>query len=286
MESWTNLPESIRVHLNSLIESSGMSSSPEIRERISGIWLEKKRLFEEQIKCLEMNEVDTFPLSDLRGILVLTYSGSLISLGTLRDEGRWLEYASIKLRTDVPEIIRTEVIQLSNDLHIDKSAEFSGGPIKQSSAVYKIAVCGPELSVGEQEKRIREATIFLTNGFIRINKTLALTTGETPDHFNMKTMISYVAKRNDIAAKKAKLIVDDFLSVVETGVLLGERVPLGRIGRLSLKVKPPQKARVARNPATGEKLTIPAKPEQAVPRISFGKFFKERSASVDPDTLS
>ncbi|MFP4563770.1 MAG: HU family DNA-binding protein, partial [Spirochaetia bacterium] len=58
---------------------------------------------------------------------------------------------------------------------------------------------------------------------------------------------------------------------------------LGRLGRISIKRRPPQKARVGRNPATGEEMTIPAKPARGVPKISFSKHLKQRAAEVELD---
>ena len=69
-------------------------------------------------------------------------------------------------------------------------------------------------------------------------------------------------------------------------MLLGERVPFGRLGRMHLKLRPAQKARVGRNPSTGGEITIKAKPEMLVPKMSFSKYIKEKSANskLDPDT--
>jgi nucleoid DNA-binding protein len=36
---------------------------------------------------------------------------------------------------------------------------------------------------------------------------------------------------------------------------------------------------MGRNPATGEEMLIPAKPETGVPKMSFSKHLKERAAS-------
>ena len=62
--------------------------------------------------------------------------------------------------------------------------------------------------------------------------------------------------------------------------MLGERVPLGRIGRLSLAKRPARKARAGINPATGEPLTIPARPETMAPRMRFSRALKERLAAL------
>ena len=63
-------------------------------------------------------------------------------------------------------------------------------------------------------------------------------------------------------------------------MLIGERIPFGRIGKLFIKKRAAQKARVSNNPATGEEILIPAKPEMFVPKISFSKMIKEKAKDV------
>ena len=55
----------------------------------------------------------------------------------------------------------------------------------------------------------------------------------------------------------------------------GERVPLGKIGKMFIRVRPASAARKGRNPLTGQEITIPAKPATKVPRLTFSKTFKE-----------
>jgi nucleoid DNA-binding protein len=50
---------------------------------------------------------------------------------------------------------------------------------------------------------------------------------------------------------------------------------------VSLKKRPARQARVGINPATGEPITLPAQPEQAVPRIRFSRLVKDRARTVD-----
>ncbi|TVQ40346.1 MAG: HU family DNA-binding protein [Spirochaetaceae bacterium] len=96
----------------------------------------------------------------------------------------------------------------------------------------------------------------------------------------MRSMVQYVARKNSVTQVVARQLIDDYLQMVEAGALLGERVPLGRIGRLLYGVRPPQKARVGRNPASGEEITIPARPATAVPRMRFSSYIKQRTAAL------
>ncbi|MCG8481201.1 MAG: HU family DNA-binding protein [Spirochaetales bacterium] len=98
-------------------------------------------------------------------------------------------------------------------------------------------------------------------------------------------MIKNVAAHNDTTQTAVKAIVDDFLGTVEAGVLLGKRVSIGGLGRLELSVKPARKARMGRNPATGEEILIPSKPATSAPKMSFGSAFKERSSRVPPERI-
>jgi len=282
--NYNELSETIKKHLEMVTESSGLADTEESLERITKNWLRKKEMFEEQIKSLDMIEVEAFNKDDEKGVLMLTYSGSLMSLGTLRDDVRWGQYSSIKLRADVPDIITSDDIKIANNTGIDKNLEFDEGPIKKTSSILKIVVCREDVSLDEQDMRIREATIFLTNGFMKINRNLSINDDANIGQFTMKSMVTYIAKSNNIPNAQAKKIVDDFLYILESGILLGERVPLGRLGKFSIKKRPPQKARVGRNPATGEEVTVKAKPEMFVPKLSFSKYMKDRSALVKIDS--
>ncbi len=61
-----------------------------------------------------MDEVDHLNEDEERAMLLLTYSGSLLSLGC--GKVRSMEYASIKLRGDVPDIIKSEKVELTSSL--------------------------------------------------------------------------------------------------------------------------------------------------------------------------
>jgi nucleoid DNA-binding protein len=280
-EQINDLSPTVRAHLKKITSSSGLPDTEESFRKMAEVWLEKKNLFEGQIHALGMEEVESFAGDDPRGALLLTYSGSLVSLGTLSGGGRRLEYASISLRADVPDLLVTQGVGLAADICIDSEAQFSGGKIRSTSSLLKIAVCPQEIGVEEQEKRIREATIFLTNGFVKLNRTVLSMTQDLPDQFTGQAISAYLAKKNGLTQKQTRQLISDYLTMIESGILLGERVPLGKIGRLFLKKRPARKARVIKNPATGKEMTIAARPEEAVPRISFSRSLKERARRVD-----
>jgi len=282
MSKYEELPDKIKMHLKGLIKLADLPDNGESLEMLSTNWIEKERMFKEQTHLLGMTEGNFFGKEDARGALLLTYSGSLVTIGTLSGGFRWVEYASIKLRSDVPGIVKSDKVKLLNDVQVDHCAEFLPGPVKKTSEIFTIAYCPEDVGLDEQEKRIKEATIFLTNGFVKINRELSINKENSRyKQFNMKSIAGYVAERNNLTKKLASQVLEDYLYIIETGMLLGERVSLGRLGNLSLKIKRAQKARIGHNPVTGEEITIKAKPETPAPRVVFSRYLKERAALVN-----
>lgn len=279
------LTDRVKRHLRAITESSGLPAGEESLDRITANWIEKRRMFEEQTRLLGMQMPERLEEGDPRGVILLTYSGSLIALGRGEESGRWFEYASIKLRSDVPALVKAAGVSIEGPVALEAPVRFGNCEIEQSSDVLLIAVCPSEITPVEEERRLREATVFLTNGFVKLNRTLTIP-DDTIGHFTMKSMVQYVAKKHDVSQTLARQLLDDYLTMLEAGTLMGESVPLGNLGRLRLTRRPAQKARVARNPATGEEMTIPAKPEMLVPRMSFSARLKERAASLPVDTLA
>jgi hypothetical protein len=102
----------------------------------------------------------------------MTYSGSLLNIGPLREGGRTAQYASIGLRHDVPEAAVQEGSDLSADVRVGAPVTFSKGPIQSSSPLFKIAVTSEDLGLDEQEEQITTATQILTREFVEVNKEL------------------------------------------------------------------------------------------------------------------
>ncbi len=276
-----NLPDAVQNHLIYLIRSSSLPDTPEFRNRLAGIWDRKCILFEQQISYLDMELIDSIENNDPRAMIILTYSGSIVSIGPLKDN-RDVEYASIHLRADVPKSVMVTETNIEKNIEINKPVYFSEGAIKKTSAAYMIAACDSSLSPEIQSERIREAMIYLTNGFLKLNQSIHIDRKSVPDHFTAKSMARYIAKRHDLTGAAVQKILDDFYFLVETGMLLGENVPLGKIGRLSLKKKEAQKARIVRHPETGEEITVKSKPAMYVPKISFSSHIREKAASLPP----
>jgi len=274
------IPEEVAVHLKELVSSSGedWSKKDNALLRLNDLWLEKSRLFEEQIRLLGMTFVDSFEKEDPRGMILTTYSGSLVALGP--GVLRRFEYASIKMRSDVPDIIRAQDVKVDRRLEVTGKASFSGSPVKHTSAVYRIAVLPADLEVEEQEQRIREAMVFLTNSFVHLNRDFTHPGTGGPGGFDKKSMVRYLADNNGLTQKAVRNLIDDYAVLLETGMLMGNTVSLGQLGRISLNKKPARKARIGRNPATGEELTIPAKDAHMAPVFKYSSRAKERAGNL------
>ncbi|MBN1500351.1 MAG: HU family DNA-binding protein [Spirochaetes bacterium] len=276
-----SLPKKIEDHLKGLAESLSIEDG---YDALVGNWIKKDEMFDKQTSSLDMISVPEFSKDDKRAVMVLTYSGSLISVSTMYSKSRTVEYASIKLRSDVPGIIIMEKCQLAEDVKIDANMQFINGEIHKTSSVYKIMTFDENIEPADQDKRLREAVIYLTNAFVRINRTTSVLDDDAPEQFNMKSMVNYIAEKNAVSQKLAKQILEDYHSLIEVGMMLDERVSLGKLGSLSIKKKEAQGARVIKNPATGEDMTVSAKPERFVPKISFSKLLKDKISQVETET--
>jgi DNA-binding protein HU-beta len=69
-----------------------------------------------------------------------------------------------------------------------------------------------------------------------------------------------VADRADITKAEAKRVLDALDEIILAELGNAQKVRVGGLVQLTVRVKPAQKARKGRNPATGEEITIAAKP--------------------------
>ena len=168
------IPDNLKGHLREIARGSGLAETEQTYELLARAWLEKKATFEEQMRRFAMEEVERLAAEDERGFLVMTYSGSLIKVGPLVEGLRRVEYASIGLRTDVPETATATDSGLAGDAVANEVVTFSRGPIRSSSPAFKIAVFTNPLGVAEQEQRLSLATRILARAFAEANSALAL----------------------------------------------------------------------------------------------------------------
>lgn len=173
-DNFARVNEEVQNHLKQLAGSVSLPEGEDAMEILAGGWLEKEESFISQIGERNLEETDIFSNEEPRGGLIMTYSGSLITIGPLSEEGRKVEYASIGLRTDVPEKAEKDNSEINGDIVLDEPAVFSVGPVKQSSPVYKIAVIREEMDAEEEEELLADVTQMLTDEFVEVNKTIVL----------------------------------------------------------------------------------------------------------------
>ena len=166
------IPDNIKDHIREITKTSGLPPEEESVEKIAKGWLEKKQVFEEKIADMDMEEVDLLSLDDQRAALAITYSGSLVNIGPLVDGVRTAGYISIGMRSDVPDAAVKEGSKLAKDISVDDQIEFVIGPVKNTSAIFKIAVLTGSLTAIEQEEKINEATLMIQEEFVEVNKTI------------------------------------------------------------------------------------------------------------------
>jgi len=168
------LETKIQEHLQMILQSSGMENNENSLETLASAWKEKENSFAKQISRMEMEETEEISTDENCGFMVLTYSGSLLGSGPLTDEGRTVLYVSVGMRKDVPEKAEKEGSVLKGPIRKGEPVEFSFGPVKQSSPVYRMARITDKVALEDQSDKISEATLIIAEEFIDVNKTIVL----------------------------------------------------------------------------------------------------------------
>lgn len=73
-------------------------------------------------------------------------------------------------------------------------------------------------------------------------------------------LVAAVAERSELSKSDAKRALAALDEIVLEEIGNAQKVRIGGVVQLTVRVKPAQKARKGRNPATGEEITIAAKP--------------------------
>lgn len=276
------IAEKVKTHLKSLYEKKSFDGDLSYEQLLEN-WAAKEALFNDQIQNLKMVDADSLSMDQNRAVLGLSFSGSLLALYCPEEKGRALEYASIKMRSDVPDLIKDDEVLLVEDIRKGAPVRFSKGKLEHSSPLYRVVITPEDLNPSEQNRRLSEAMIFLSNGFLKLNRATFHSDESGMEHFTKRNMISYLAKKYGMTQQITRDLIEDYLTMMETGILMGETLTLGRMGRLRLKKKNSQKARVIKSPLDGSEITVPAKPPVMIPRVSFSDYFKDRAANLPVD---
>ena len=166
------LPSEIQVHVKSITKSSGLPETEESYERIAQGWLDKEKIFYDEMSKENMIEVEFLEANNVKGAVVLTFSGSLVLVGPLVNKVRKCGYNSIGIRKDVPEMVTKANSSLKRDIKLNESIAFENGPVLSTSPVYKIAVCQDVLTAIEEEEKLAEMTVVMGTQFIEVNRLM------------------------------------------------------------------------------------------------------------------
>jgi nucleoid DNA-binding protein len=93
-------------------------------------------------------------------------------------------------------------------------------------------------------------------------------------------LASALAERVEMSKADAKIVLDAFEEIVLEQIANAEKVRIGGLVQLTVKLKPATKARPGRNPATGEAITIKAKPASVDIKARPLKAAKEALPSI------
>jgi nucleoid DNA-binding protein len=83
---------------------------------------------------------------------------------------------------------------------------------------------------------------------------------ELPLALTQTQLTAAVAERAEISRAEAKRVLDALDEVILEELGNAQKVRISGLVQLTVRVKPAQKKRPGRNPATGEEITIAAKP--------------------------
>jgi len=164
------LPERVREHVRLLVEPAGLQGVENAEEVLAQGWLEKDEAFKHHTTARGMIGVDSFDRHETGGALIMTYSGSIVSIGPAEGDDRDVAYASIGARRDVPQMSVKQESRLAADVTIDAVVQFDEGPVKQTSPVFAIAVFQKALPPARENAALVEVTQVLTEKFVDINK--------------------------------------------------------------------------------------------------------------------
>ncbi|RPJ09887.1 MAG: hypothetical protein EHM28_00135 [Spirochaetaceae bacterium] len=172
-EYFDQIPQDLREHVRGLVASVKVDSGADALEIVSQAWLEKNTVFTDTLADMKMEELASLPKDSEKGALALTYSGSLVNIGPLVDGVRTVKYTSIGFRTNAPEHAESGKSTLQNDVSVGNVIQFSNGPVKSTSPIFKIAVCADDnMSPAEQQQTIFDAATVIEEEFIEVNKTV------------------------------------------------------------------------------------------------------------------
>jgi hypothetical protein len=164
------IPADVREHLLGLLSHSRLPPTDEHMNRLTEAWLLKKAAFQKAVEHGRFQAITRLARDDKNGCLALTLSGSLVSIGPLFNGKREISYASIGLRTDVPESLLVPNATLADDIEAGRPIRLSGAKLEKTSVVTDLAATRKDDGGAEQAASLAKADAKLKTEFIRFNK--------------------------------------------------------------------------------------------------------------------
>ena len=174
-EMLKKFPPALATYLQSLMKAEGYNKDEVSRSRFLKAWLKKKALFD---KILEHNGfvlVDKVEEEFKQGVLLITYSGSLLTITAVKRDGtRDLRYESIQFRREDYPNIEEESLTIDFPLARDKVVVANGRKIVKTSPVLAIAIeQEAQPSFTTSKKRLRMIGERISRGLLIINQALS-----------------------------------------------------------------------------------------------------------------
>lgn len=155
-----------------MISAKHEKDSEEYLDALIKAWKKKEKIFMKQVKSLHMTIESSVGVNESRAFIALTFSGSILGVGPADAKGsRQVIYASVGMRREVPERLLEEHLSVKGSVELDREIIFTGGSLKKSSPVYKIALMNDALPQ-KQNQQIEDATKIMTKEFVSINNTI------------------------------------------------------------------------------------------------------------------
>ena len=157
------LKSRIKTQIDNLIDSENLQRDI-YREIFARSWIDREAVFDRYLEQYGMNTIKKIPNKGTLGFILLTYSGSLITVGPLINGKRSGLYFNTGLRKLVPQKIVIENCLWEGEIKADQPVYFLDGPVKQSSPIYRMAVLKDSGSVvtADAEKKIFTAAEKIT----------------------------------------------------------------------------------------------------------------------------
>jgi|GEM_PF-379516 len=176
IESYDNLlkglPKEIETHSKKVLKKIGLPKNKKNYKKIVDLWLKKRAIFDKTIEKSDFKKENIFSRDNENGCVAMTLSGSLITLGPLKDGGRSVLFADIDLSTNKSDVKSEDNCILDSDVVLREKLVFKKGPVKETSKIMEIGVARDFNNINEQEKSISDVNESILNQFISINNDL------------------------------------------------------------------------------------------------------------------